>query len=283
MLLLQNNNLGGIGNAMREELEQLAPVDVDLSGNPMLCDCNNMDFVQWVQKVQHQINFIKGDGYVCKESNVEHLLLSMNTDDLRQRCDTNRPIVIAVSGTLVLVAIVILLFAAYRKRWHLRHFIFRVHQMVKVRQSNEQDIDYEYDAFILYSGEEEDRLWVHRVLLNTLEKDYGMKLHIHLRDFLVGEFIANNIANAIAKSRKTIAIITPNFVRSPWCVEEVHMAHAAGPSQLHLVLYKHIPATEVEVPELIRHLLENKTYCEWVEDGQGERLFWKKIVSVLYK
>ena len=107
-------------------------------------------------------------------------------------------------------------------------------------------------------------------------------MHIHLRDFLVGEYIADNITKGIESSRKVVAVISPNFVRSGWCREEVLLTHAIDPSKLILVLYKNIPATEVEVPRLIRILMQAKTYCEWAENPQAEKLFFKKLVQTLY-
>ena len=89
-------------------------------------------------------------------------------------------------------------------------------------------------------------------------------------DFLVGKDIADNVIDAINKSRKVIAVVSPNFVRSPWCIEEVHMTHAADPTKLILVLYKDIPAMEVEVPNLFRTLMQARTYCAWAENPQAE-------------
>ena len=43
---------------------------------------------------------------------------------------------------------------------------------------------------------------------------------------MVGEYIADNVDNAIKKSRKVIAVIPPNFVTSPWCIEEIYITQA---------------------------------------------------------
>ena len=167
-------------------------------------------------------------------------LMSVDMDDLEMICNKARPIIMAVFSTLGAVTVLGLSFLAYKKRWHLKHFFFILKHSIYIKKRNKQQPAYEYDAFILYSGEEEDRLWVHRILVG--KENYGMKIHIHLRDFEVGEYIANNVTNAINKARKVIAVVSPNFVRSPWCVEEVHMTHAADPTKLILVLYRDVPA-----------------------------------------
>ena len=285
-LFLQDNKINSLYEQITKNLIELAPLNVNLSGNPLLCDCNTISFVKWAQdsSAKKQIHFHNADSYLCKGlRSVRQPLFKVNLNQLRQDCDEKRPIIIAVLSTLAVVSCVGIIILSYKKRWHVRHFIFRNYQKFHAHRQGYQEIeDYEYDAFILYSGQEEDRLWVHRVLVETLEKKYGMSLHIHLRDFPVGEYIANNVANAIEKSRKVVAVISPNFVRSQWCVEEVHLAHTADPNKLILVLYKDVPFIEAEVPPLLNYLLESKTYSEWVETPEAEKLFWRKLVHTLY-
>ena len=222
-LILHGNQLSTLSDYMTSQLSDLAPLLLDLTGNPLLCDCSNIQFVEWAQDAnsKHKIQFVNyadRDKYICKGSSSVHSLFTVDVGDLRQECDQMGPVVIAVSTTLVIVATVALIVLAYRKRWHLRHFLFKGYQRLRARGNPEEVVNYEYDAFILYSGEEEDRLWVHRVLVDTLEKEYGLTLHIHLRDFPLGEYISDNIAHAIKNSRKIVAIISPNFLHSHWCL-----------------------------------------------------------------
>ena len=52
--------------------------------------------------------------------------------------------------------------------------------------------------------------------------------------------------------------------------------------KLIIILLRDIPLGQCEVRPLMRHLLETRTYIEWTEDEEGEKLFWKKIVKALY-
>ena len=50
------------------------------------------------------------------------------------------------------------------------------------------------------------------------------KFCIHERDFLPGNTIEDNIVNAIENSRKTILVLSGNFLTSGWCEFELQMA-----------------------------------------------------------
>lgn len=65
---------------------------------------------------------------------------------------------------------------------------------------------YEFDAFVVYSSY--DKTWVKDTLVHFLEKDNDYKLCLHQRDFRPGEYIVDNIIDAICKSPKVVIEIT---------------------------------------------------------------------------
>ena len=151
-----------------------------------------------------------------------------------------------------------------------------------MRLNHEQGLlMYEYDAFIVYSSVDEDRLWVHYKLVDQLEKVYGFKLCIHQRDFLGGNNIIDNVEDAINTSRKVVLIISGNFVDSHWCCEEVNMAASIDMGKFVLVMFKDIFLRNVDVPTMVRHLLETRTYIEWNENEVAQQLFWRKMRRAL--
>ena len=70
---------------------------------------------------------------------------------------------------------------------------------------------YAYDIFISYCSE--DRFWVHDMLMKKLEGTYGFKLCLHLRDFLLGEQIDNEIVRNMELSKSmyllSVTILSP--------------------------------------------------------------------------
>ena len=57
--------------------------------------------------------------------------------------------------------------------------------------------------------------------MNKLEKEEGVRLCIHHRDFEVGETISGNIDNFLKKSWKVVVIMSNDFAKSEWCHWEV--------------------------------------------------------------
>ncbi len=75
----------------------------------------------------------------------------------------------------------------------------------RVRKFKEEERD--FDAFIAYSVE--DIAFVKNELLNRLETlaDPPFNVCIHHRDFVIGDWIANNIIKAVTDSKRTIIVL----------------------------------------------------------------------------
>ncbi|XP_031573368.1 uncharacterized protein LOC116307320 [Actinia tenebrosa] len=82
--------------------------------------------------------------------------------------------------------------------------------------------NFEYDASILYSTLDEE--WVTGELIPLLETQHNFKCFIHFRDFEVGKILHENMANAVYKCRKNLAVVSKNFLNSNYCKEELSMA-----------------------------------------------------------
>lgn len=85
---------------------------------------------------------------------------------------------------------------------------------------------FRYDAFISYSSK--DSAWVRNVLLPRLENE-GLRICIDFRDFDVGVPSLVNMENAVAGSRKTLLILTPNWVASEWTTFEALLVQTKDP------------------------------------------------------
>lgn len=83
-------------------------------------------------------------------------------------------------------------------------------------------LHFEYDAFIIYSTKDQE--WVRTTLLPTLEQKHGLKCCIHYRNFAPGVLYRENMVNSVYKSRKTVAVVSPNFFTSGFCESEFEYA-----------------------------------------------------------
>ncbi|XP_073328941.1 uncharacterized protein [Pagrus major] len=77
-----------------------------------------------------------------------------------------------------------------------------------------------YHVFISYSST--DYRWTHS-LINQLES-CGLQVCYHERDFTPGRTVLENMSDCIQESQKVLLVLSPEFVRSRWCLLEANMS-----------------------------------------------------------
>lgn len=141
------------------------------------------------------------------------------------------------------------------------------HNAEIVKRPPEVDYEARYDVFICYSNK--DATWV-KELLAELEKRH-FTCCIDFRDFVPGAAIVDNISQAIYYSRKTIAVLSPDFVNSSWCNHELQQALTRISCQVVPIVYRKcaIPLT-----------LRDRTYLDW-ESCDVKPYFWEHLERAL--
>ena len=132
--------------------------------------------------------------------------------------------------------------------------------------------DYEprHDVFICYCYK--DVGWV-KELHAELEKR-GFECCIDFKTFAIGVPIVQNITEAICYSKKTIAVLSPDFIKSEWCTHELHKALSrVRYHQVVPVMYKNC-----EIP----FALQDTTYLDW-ENCNVKPYFWEQLEKALRK
>ncbi len=87
--------------------------------------------------------------------------------------------------------------------------------------------EFHFDAFISYSHR--DSAWVRGMLLPRLESE-GLRVSIDYRDFEPGAPSLVNMENAVDHSRKTLLVLTPNWVASQWTEFEALLIQTKDPA-----------------------------------------------------
>ena len=178
-----------------------------------------------------------------------------------------------------LVAFLILIIScmlAFVFRHELRvwfHSRFGVRIFYRHADVDRDDRDKLFDAFVSYSSK--DEAFVAEELAPVLEMgNPSYKLCLHYRDFPVGNFIADTIVQAVESSRRTIMVLSENFIKSEWCRFDFKSAHHQvlrdRRRRLILVLVGEVPQRDLD-PD-IRLYLKTNTYLQW-----GDKLFWEKL------
>ncbi|CAC5421975.1 TLR13 [Mytilus coruscus] len=215
---ISNNNIRNIDPDQTAELETIAKENgkfrLDLRGNPIQCTCKNIKFLKWIASTKVILQSVSS--YICEFANETKVLLKNPTEIyklLEKECSSSWEVILVVSITFIIFVVILVCGLIYRYRWKLRYLFFMAKSRYK-RTSNvfpDEQI-YDYDAFISY--EDEDQYFVHNTLLTNIERDGQFKVCVHKRDFIAGNEIAANITDAIHRSRKTVCIITRNFLNS---------------------------------------------------------------------
>ncbi|XP_060084646.1 uncharacterized protein LOC132563899 [Ylistrum balloti] len=130
----------------------------------------------------------------------------------------------------------------------------------------------EYDVFISYSSEDEE--WVKNELFKQL-LSMGYNVNIDFKDFIPGMAVAENVLDSIYKSRKTIVLMSRNFLKSMWGQFELQQAHNKAIAQRKDVLIL-IKFDKCKVPAK----LMGKTFLDWT-DVDIRPHFWQRLQDAI--
>lgn len=101
------------------------------------------------------------------------------------------------------------------------------------------------------------------------------RLCIHERDWLPGHLISWNIVNSVQNSRRTILILSKEFIKSVWFQVEFHTAYYQmledKIDRLIVIVRGELPPKH-ELDKNLAFLLTTKTYLTW-----GEKWFWERL------
>lgn len=277
--------------------------DVRLSMNPWSCDC---DFIEKFREYVKRSEFIKDknklkcampgnytnpeidEGFLINYENsttqcsgatpidnaINGNLTSTKTILSPQPIQDYIPLLVATLGGFLLVIIVTLLIFVFRQEMRVWfHSRFGVRLFYRASDIDKNERDKLFDAFVSYSSK--DEAFVAEELAPILENgDPHYKLCLHYRDFPVGAYIADTIVQAVESSRRTIMVLSENFIKSEWCRFEFKSAHHQvlrdRRRRLIVILLGEVPQKDLD-PD-IRLYLKTNTYLQW-----GDKLFWEKL------
>lgn len=293
---------------------QMNPVitEITLSYNPWSCDCEYTEmFREWTKRVssitdlanircvyqrenrtdmvvynetvfmssEYGFNIINENGSICTGSpsinnSINGNLTATKTIIIGDEVQDYIPLLITTLGTLLILSVlsvVVIIFRQEMRVWF--HSKFGVRLFYRANDIDRDDREKMFDAFVSYSSK--DEAWVAEQLAPMLERgDPAYKLCLHYRDFPVGGYVADNIIQAVESSRRTIMVLSENFIKSEWCRFEFKSAHHQvlrdRRRRLIVVLLDDLPQKELD-PD-IRLYLKTNTHLHW-----GDKLFWEKL------
>ncbi|XP_013401740.1 toll-like receptor Tollo isoform X4 [Lingula anatina] len=165
----------------------------------------------------------------------------------------------------ILLLILLIVVAVVMPLYLWKHRNILILKIVYYLKPYEDDDEKKYDAFVSFKGRTEDEAFVYRTLALRLENEMNFKLCLHDRDFIPGEYISDQIIDAIDNSRRTILILSPDYCNSEWTKFEYHRAREEmlrNKTRIIPIMYKDISSIE-DIDPTLNELLRSITYITW--------------------
>ena len=253
-------------------------LSLDIRENPFSCTCEIEQFRKWILSDKNTL--LQPGQYNCASP---ERLKGISISDVQLDCRSVTAFYVGVSIPFLILFSVLIIFL-FRYRWHIKYRLLLLYRNYRPFPENNEDFEMlqlQFHAYVAYNeSSDEDDAWVFGELQPNME--YGpdpVKLCIKRRDFIPGHSLIKSIDENIQQSRKTILVLSPNFVQSEWCYHEMDMAKMRLLDEnldvIVLVLLKEIPNNIMTLS--LCHLLCKKEYLEWPKDKPGQRLFWQRL------
>jgi len=243
-----------------------------LHDNPWKCDCDAISLLHFIQTRYRKISDkSKLSQVICYGINK-----SISSVTFYDICQFDLTIIYNSSIAITLIGLIIGFVGTmyYKYKRHIKIWLFAHQWCLRFVTEEELDCDKLYDAFVSFSHKDSD--FVEDELVPKLESGPSpFKLCLHYRDWLAGEWISDNIARSVETSKRTIVVLSPNFLESVWGRMEFRTAHCQalndGRARVIMILYGEIGPTDNLDPELKAYISMN-TYIQW-----GDPWFWDKL------
>ncbi|XP_032090715.1 toll-like receptor 13 [Thamnophis elegans] len=275
---LSNNDLKNFSKEMFDQLSSLKYLDV--SGNPLICSCENAWFQNWSISVPNvQMAFL--NSYYCFGPGLTNRRFA---DEDLSFCFENWEMYLFIATTVIILSFLLPSLIYAKLGWTFRYAFYFLRGW-GYNQLRPKGRDYQYDAYISCCSH--DYKWVIDNILEKLEKQREpcFRFCFGPRDFAPGQYYIDNIQNGISRSRKTLCLVSRNYLEDEWCSLEIQLAcsniYYHGYDPLVVVFKEEIPNYRLSPYHRLRKLIKQESYLTWPEDPEAEDVFWTKLCGAL--
>jgi len=180
-----------------------------IGNNPWRCSCENSWMIGWLQSLSDHISD-PGDITCASPSRVYgRNVLKSTMEDL---CvdPVKRVLTILLSAVFSLVFVVFLAIITCIVIYKLRVKFFRRWKFHPFDRDECVGEDMDYDVFLCCSSDDHNPRGLR--ILREMESN-GYRVCYHLRDFLVGAPITDNMIQSVERSKRTVCLVSNNFLR----------------------------------------------------------------------
>ena len=170
------------------------------------------------------------------------------------------------------LVILLMLFVLFLCLYHKEKIFIWLYSNPRTRQFFMDDLDgrhLPYDVFISYAHQ--DSIFVETHLVPGLEDSDNIKYKclVHVRDFVPGRNISEQIVEAVENSRRTLVCLSKSFLGSDWAKLEFEAAHSRN--RVILVLVGEVPSKD-EMGDVMHDYVSTNTYLD-----SKDPWFWEKL------
>nr|QXJ40777.1 toll-like receptor 5M [Sebastes schlegelii] len=271
-------------------------VFLSLAANRFHCDCNLESFQKWLNVTN--VTFLSPvEEYKCEFPTALRNLPLLEYFSIIEPCEEDdekavQDLKFALFIFSALLVITVILGGIARAR--LRGRIFTIYKKIVGRvlegPKPEPPVDeVQYDAFLCFS--DNDYGWVEAALLKKLDNQFleenMFRCCFEARDFLPGEDHLSNIRDAVWGSRKTVCIVSKEFLKDGWCLEAFTLAQGRMMEEMTNILIMLVVGKVAHYQLMkcnaVRAFVQRREYLIWPEDPQDLEWFYERLVSQMLK
>ncbi|XP_041461444.1 toll-like receptor 3 [Lytechinus variegatus] len=282
MLLLSNNKLTRLDQSAFKSI-QTSLLSIDLSTNPINCECDLSWLMDWLSGSLILQNTNKT---ICASDSLEPLQDQHLIEfDPKEFCSID--IVIICLPSLAIICLILIIGLTYHNRWQLRYKLFLVKLAAigykEMRDARDHN-DYEFDLNVIFYDDDED--WTREHLQPAIaERLPQFQRNVFGDDELVlGMYYLDAVDYVVSHSYKTVVILSRAAVRDRWFILKFRTAmdHVSdiGTEFVVVIFREDIP--DDEMPFLVRLFLsDGRPYIYWTDDVRGHEYFFEELTKHL--
>jgi len=180
-------------------------VHFTLNHNPWECSCENRWMIDWFKSLSVTSSNV-GDAMCASPSRLKGRSIAQSTK--YDFCVDPSTKMLKISLLSTLIPVVVLLTSGFAV-YHLRVRLFRRWKFHPFDRDECVGEDMDYDVFLCCSSEDDNP---HGLSILREIESRGYRVCHHERDFLPGQLITDNMAHGTERSRRTVCLISKNFL-----------------------------------------------------------------------
>ncbi|XP_072943159.1 protein toll-like [Epargyreus clarus] len=235
---------------------------IRLAGNRFECDCDHRDSIATLELYSTQLE----DRAQLQCRNGDRVMRT----PAERLCTMRNAIVLGSTMVALGLILAVVGLLAFRYSTEIRLVLrrYEVLDFLFEEPPDPTELEEQYDAFVSFTHRDDD--FVQDELVPQLEGGRRpLRLCLHYRDWEIGGMIPEQIARSVSESRRTIVVMSREFLVSKWGRMEFRAAHALD--RVILLLRGDVLSAAREDPELRAYLTSN-TYVH-----ADDPLVWDRV------